>query len=396
MGQEQLELFENGFPVIDCTVPLKSMNRRFRERRRNDNGMFAKEEKLQNEDRGRRFLKAAENVEKKIKQMRNSPIRSLRLTPRRLRIIRSQDKEIEELEKLRIVLQGLGEDWIDGTVSPVLSSIKTKKTIHNLLRFPTYPGISEVKDDFFAYGINRENFHIIREELLSYLSKEKASAEDLLREAIRRAEFELMNFNIPGYWPTPENIIRKLFDAANIEDGMWVLEPGAGRGDIVDYVLNRVDAHVFAFEINPKLCDLLRLKAQLRAYEYEAGETVGGAVVVVEGDFLEMNSEEIKMRSNRGFDRVIMNPPFEVEHNPGLHIITAFEYLKEGGILVSVIPQNYRYSSRKDGREFNGWLEAIRRRGCSIYVEDLGSFGGASNTDKHTGVYVQMLKIKKL
>lgn len=105
-----------------------------------------------------------------------------------------------------------------------------------------------------------------------------------------------------NFFPTPKGVIEKMISSLNLGNEykpMRILEPSAGKGDIVD-VLNNINDSLLidCIEIEPELQDILR----------------GKGYNVVGEDFLNHHTYTI-------YDYIIMNPPFDdaVEHL--LHII---------------------------------------------------------------------------
>ncbi|NVB43627.1 methyltransferase [Pseudenhygromyxa sp. WMMC2535] len=107
---------------------------------------------------------------------------------------------------------------------------------------------------------------------------------------------KLLNINISGFVPTPEDLAKRVVDAAEIEAGMRVLEPSAGAGALASEIRARhPDATLHLIELSPTLRDML----------CEDG------FEVIARDFCAHVPE-------RPYDRIVMNPPFErqqdVEH----------------------------------------------------------------------------------
>lgn len=124
-----------------------------------------------------------------------------------------------------------------------------------------------------------------------------------------------------AFYPTPKPVIAKMlapyYKIINgkyyLQDqGRFILEPSAGKGDILDYLVGtryrgeKLD-HVFAIEIQP----------ELQAILHEKGYHV------VESDFLAYTGTEY-------FNFVIMNPPF---HEGVKHVLHAWNLLPEGDLV---------------------------------------------------------------
>lgn len=133
------------------------------------------------------------------------------------------------------------------------------------------------------------------------------------------------------FFETPEPLAEELVKAADIRDGMRVLEPSAGRGRIVRVIRAAAPSCIlFMCEIDkkhfPVLNDAVRVRANLRI-----------------GDFMEARYDDI--------DRVVMNPPFSKRQDVE-HVTRAFSMLAPGGRLVSVVSGSAVHRIDKRGLEF--------------------------------------------
>ena len=137
------------------------------------------------------------------------------------------------------------------------------------------------------------------------------------------------------YYPTPEAVGREVIEQAEIENGLEVLEPSAGSGDLAHLAV-AAGATVDCIELQPNFAETLRSSGEYRN--------------VWAGNFLSMVPQS-------AYDRIIMNPPFE--HGADMdHVERAFDWLKPGGILVAVMSaMSGKRRGRKD-RAFAGFLDA--------------------------------------
>jgi protein-L-isoaspartate O-methyltransferase len=129
-----------------------------------------------------------------------------------------------------------------------------------------------------------------------------------------RAGMELMASlkHVPNFFPTPRKLVLQMIERAGIQDCHRVLEPSAGKGDILKAIASQ---DVVAVEFNYKLAEHLRQhfpRLDVRC-----------------SDFLEMEPEPT-------FDRVLMNPPFERGIDED-HLRHALQFLKPGGRLVAIV-----------------------------------------------------------
>lgn len=116
------------------------------------------------------------------------------------------------------------------------------------------------------------------------------------------------------YFPTPAAVVARLVELAEIEPGMTVLEPSAGRGAIASELTAR-GAVVDCIERDPEHAAAL--------------QETGLARKVDIADFLTIPAAP-------DYDRVVMNPPFtggaDVQH-----VRHALRFLKPDGLLVAVM-----------------------------------------------------------
>jgi len=156
-----------------------------------------------------------------------------------------------------------------------------------------------------------------------------------------------------GFYETPIPVIEKMLDmvhanAKPIPD--YFLEPSAGTGAIVKYVLSQYpDTNACCIELDSKRCEKLR--------------AIGSNIRVYEGDFLSVEPEPY-------FRLILMNPPFAVERDKLEyieHIHHAYRWLHNGSILISVAPAGIEF--RNDKRT-SVLRDLIDKRG---YIEKLPS-----------------------
>jgi predicted RNA methylase len=141
-----------------------------------------------------------------------------------------------------------------------------------------------------------------------------------------------------GYFPTPKAIVLKLIELADIQKGQLVLEPSAGRGNISTELYHR-GAVVYACELLPE-----NRKALL-------AEEMPPINLHAEPDFL-------KVSWPAWFDRVVMNPPFEKQGDID-HVLHAFDMLKPGGRLVSVMSAGITFREDRKAKGFREFLELM-------------------------------------
>ncbi|MCK2360065.1 DUF4942 domain-containing protein [Escherichia coli] len=119
------------------------------------------------------------------------------------------------------------------------------------------------------------------------------------------------------FYPTPRLIAEYVARAIELKPGEKLLEPEAGRGDL----LACIDANpedVTCIEVAPLFADILLGK---------------GYTNTVCCDFMKWSEDNAGYQ----FDKIVMNPPYSLGRHRE-HTLAALEHLKVGGRLVAVLP----------------------------------------------------------
>ena len=192
------------------------------------------------------------------------------------------------------------------------------------------------------------------------------SPERIKEKKLKELEYGLIGCDIPGFFPTPKGLAEQLVLIAAIKQGMTVLEPSAGKGDIAEIIIEAYPGvDLKAIEINYTLVAILEAKG----------------FKVTPGDFLQ----------DTGFyDRIIMNPPFENGQDID-HVRWAYSRLKPGGKVVSIMCAGPFFRNDKKSADFRSWLH--NRKGKSL-VLNTGSFQGAESF-RQTGVNARIIILEK-
>lgn len=166
-----------------------------------------------------------------------------------------------------------------------------------------------------------------------------------------------------GYFPTPPAVVSRLLDLADIEPGMTVLEPSAGKGAIAFAVA------AVASGVCVDCVELLDQNVAALADDMRLGS-------LQHCDFLTVTPTPI-------YDRVVMNPPFEKQADIR-HVLHALKFLKPGGLLVSVMASSVVFRDNKLTADFRALVNA---RGGALEALPEGSFK-ASGTGVNTVIVV--------
>lgn len=203
-----------------------------------------------------------------------------------------------------------------------------------------------------------------RAALLEYT---RPVSPDILREReIKRLENELLDRKIPGFFPTPRPVIDAMLERADIQDGMKILEPSAGKGDIADVIRYRYpETDLTLIEYNGTLVKILKAKGYNPIF----------------GDFMDHEGK---------YDRIIMNPPFEKGADID-HVRHAYDLLRPGGRVISIMCEGPFFRSDTKSNEFRNWFDDL---GGEYIKLDPGSFQG-SEAFRQTGVNSRMVVLDK-
>jgi hypothetical protein len=179
-----------------------------------------------------------------------------------------------------------------------------------------------------------------------------------------------------NFYPTPKHIIAKMLEGVNLSD-ILILEPSAGKGNILDFIVERgleystynPEAHkleiqnkLYCIEKNPDLQNVLR----------------GKGFNVIDSDFLTHVSE-------RTYNLIVMNPPFD---HAVKHFLKAFE-ISNGAEIRCIFNRETIDNTCTKEREL---LQEIMKQ-HNVKPEYLGKC--FSDSERRTAVEVALIKIPK-
>lgn len=137
-----------------------------------------------------------------------------------------------------------------------------------------------------------------------------------------------------GFFPTPLPVAEQAVELLDVREGMKVLEPNAGRADLVKPIIGKTV--IDCIELYEPNIDHLK--------------TIAGLNSVTHGDFLGMSPTPI-------YDRVLMNPPF-LRYSYARHILHAYQWLRPGGRLVAIASGNLLWQDCKPLQALKDLIEA--------------------------------------
>ncbi|MBB3841110.1 hypothetical protein FHS57_005131 [Runella defluvii] len=164
------------------------------------------------------------------------------------------------------------------------------------------------------------------------------------------------------FFPTPRAVIETMLAGVTVK-GKIVLEPSAGKGDIVDYLNEAGAKKVVTCEINPDLARIVATKSTF-----------------LKPDFLKVDRTEVSF-----VDIIVMNPPFSADEK---HIIHAWEIAPDGCLILALC--NYETLRNDYSKDRKILKQLIKDYG---FEQNLGDVFG--NAERKTGVNIGFVRLQK-
>ena len=186
-------------------------------------------------------------------------------------------------------------------------------------------------------------------------------------------EVENMFTNNSDFYPTPKNLIDKMLDGLEWKMIHTILEPSAGKGNIVEVLREKQKFNNKWYTTIKLDIDCIESDENLRAILKEKN------IRVVHDDFLTYDTM-------KEYDLIVMNPPFS---NGCKHLLKALEFQqRNGGAVVCLLNaetlknecNNERIMLNRMLREYNADVQYIR----DAFVD----------AERKTGVEVALVKVK--
>lgn len=311
--------------------------------------------------------KMADGLQKQIDHARRPMTQNP--TPKRMREYRSRLHDGGNIERVQRAMRALADAHDAGTIAPSLAAIRSRDEIHRLV----YRGLSGQGGYYDVIPAAQEYANstaeaIALQSLMANAPEAPTDAETQekrRREEIGKLEADVQFRPLPGYFPTPAALADELVALAEIEPGHCILEPSAGKGNIVDALYRaNPDARIDTIERQQSLCAILQLKGY----------------APIADDFLSCDIGQ--------YDRIVMNPPFE-DNADIEHVTRAYSVLAPGGRIVSIMGEGVFFRQQRKAAEFREWLD---RLGATATQLPQGSF---VSSERPTGVSTRVVIIDK-
>lgn len=169
----------------------------------------------------------------------------------------------------------------------------------------------------------------------------------------------------PDFYPTPASLASRMASMIDSSFSNRILEPSAGKGDLVKAVNSRFDRYgkgkVDCIEKEPELRSLL----------------TGEGFSVVDTDFL-------SYASTKQYDTIIMNPPFS---DGDKHVLKAWEIIYNGDVIALLNAETLKNPHTESRRLL---VNLIEQHGSVEYLQEQ-----FKDAERKTDVEVALVHLKK-
>ncbi|HCL4190154.1 TPA: PLxRFG domain-containing protein [Pseudomonas aeruginosa] len=236
-----------------------------------------------------------------------------------------------------------------------------------------------------------------RSALREFAALREAPAEPDKIKQMERAMIGRRNDGL-DFFPTSDAVVESMLDAAEIGEGMSVLEPSAGMGHIADAIRDQAGVDPDVIELSGERRELLEAKgyrvvgSDFMDVQPRSSYTFGDVFRAPDGSLGVMRGQgglgsnrvrfqpldESGMPDDRrsqymdrddlvgvehrgadsGYDRIVMNPPFSKGRDIQ-HVQHAYSLLKPGGRLVAIMGEGAFFQSNKAAENFRAWLDGL-------------------------------------
>ncbi|HHN0558181.1 TPA: PLxRFG domain-containing protein [Pseudomonas aeruginosa] len=236
-----------------------------------------------------------------------------------------------------------------------------------------------------------------RSALREFAALREAPAEPDKIKQMERAMIGRRNDGL-DFFPTSDAVVESMLDAAEIGEGMSVLEPSAGMGHIADAIRDQAGVDPDVIELSGERRELLEAKgyrvvgSDFMDVQPRSSYTFGDVFRAPDGSLGVMRGQgglgsnrvrfqpldESGMPDDRrsqymdrddlvgvehrgadsGYDRIVMNPPFSKGRDIQ-HVQHAYSLLKPGGRLVAIMSEGAFFQSNKAAENFRAWLDGL-------------------------------------
>jgi len=163
-----------------------------------------------------------------------------------------------------------------------------------------------------------------------------------------------------GFYPTPKEVAFKMLERMDFTKIKTILEPSAGKGDLVSSVLEKASEEISKYRCSKIEVDCIEIDPGLRAIlndrfckgwkdslnierekmrdlpwsseEYKKLERK--CDLIEHSDIRIVGDDFLKFQTHKHYDLIVMNPPFE---KGDLHLLHALDLQEDGGTIVCLL-----------------------------------------------------------
>ena len=176
------------------------------------------------------------------------------------------------------------------------------------------------------------------------------------------------------FYPTPEGVINKMLEGIDFHSIGSILEPSAGKGDLVEGIIKAIESKLSRYYHKPEIdIDCIELQPELQMI------LKGKGYRVVHDDFLKFNTY-------KRYNWIISNPPFS---QGAKHLLKMIEMQEEhgGGIICLLNAETLKNPFTNERIILTQKLEKLQAE--VIYLEN--AFTGA---ERKTDVETALVKLR--
>lgn len=176
----------------------------------------------------------------------------------------------------------------------------------------------------------------------------KDDIEEIICEIINTGDFvsEKKQYQ---FFPTPEDLVKKILKDVELKPEWTCLEPSAGRGNIAKYLPN---------------CDCIELNPSNRQYLTDNGFNL------IHDDFMTFEPNKI-------YNAIIMNPPFE-KHQDIRHVTKAIEIATD--LVVAIISASPMWRTDNESVSFRELVSSLNGSITELPEKAFKDSGTSMNT----------------
>lgn len=184
------------------------------------------------------------------------------------------------------------------------------------------------------------------------------------------------------FYPTPESLLDKLTEGYDWEKAESILEPSAGKGDIVRFCVKHRyllkehyapnDEYSWSRATRGEDIDCIEIDPELRR-------------VLEDGEFRVVHDDFLTFQTQKRYDLIIMNPPFD---QGAKHLLHAMEICGRGGTIFCILnAETIRNPFSQERREL---IDKLNKYGADIRHES----NAFSEAERKTDVEVALIHIE--